>query len=455
MVSRTNEPQKQASCNEEDETTPLFPEKSGDNKGWTATDGLLLTALCFGVFGVIIGTYCWASLLAAFESDKALGWTPALTTLVNTGAGTSESIGLLIAGPIVDHFPITSLLGFEALTVLLGLMAIASGTASTIIVAILMIVCFKGLLWPCLGALISSNIRNTKHDASFLAVAISSRMGDISSSLLLGILLTYAKLNWREALVILSCLVAAIFGVAYKVFASRMETIVEPPGTTYPTAGTIAGQLKRTVVDLGAWLNLIILAGTFTVWSLISYFPIIFSEIYHQSPGQAAGLMATPSTGALCGLVTATVVAAVADVRVSRISQVLQTSVSVIALLALWTTVKTASIQLVVFLYFLVGFGFVVPSYLPTLLHVAQVDVSDRGFRNGVLNFAAGMTGVLTTFIFGRLREHKGTARALPELYLVTCLGMAASLGAMMWSYVRLDQRAEELENNAPSINSA
>mmetsp|Transcript_99992 Transcript_99992/g.214213 ORF Transcript_99992/g.214213 Transcript_99992/m.214213 type:complete len:442 (-) Transcript_99992:51-1376(-) len=420
---------------DDSEIGPLVPD---DKRVWTSTDIRFLIAGAIGTCGLVVGTYYWSALLAALEADTSLRWSVWDTVRIATATTLAESVGLLVAGPVADHLPGGCLLCFEAVVVCISMVVVSLSSGPLLATSIITAVCFfKGLMWPTIGSVLAANLHKAKQDVAFLVTAMGSRFADVVGALLLGLLMQGFGCSWRQAVLILTICIIGLFISAYLV--KPLRQLVEPQDFN---AYSLSGQLlkgQRLLLSLDGWLALLVLAGTYSVWAFYGYITVLLAELYHISPGQAAGYSACFPAGSGLGLVTACLASCLLGVRFGRVAHLIQVTMGVCAM-ALLAINPDMALPKALCLHATVGFGFVVPCYLPYFIFAASSNRNERAFRLGVLDGLSCFLGVLMNYFYGRIRA-AGTVQAAPKLMAMSMCGLLMSLVAMSIMYWRADAR--------------
>lgn len=389
---------------------------------------------------VVSGTYYWMPLLAAFEADPALQWTPHDSTYVSTLGATAEMVGLFVAGPLADFCPARFILAVQANVVCMGILAVSVAKTPAMIMWTIGTVCFvKGVFWPTLGSLISANVSPSKSDAAFIIVAMASRLGDTSSALIMGWLLTNYHFSWRKAMLALVVMIMICTTVSFAVSPAEIKA---PADRASPSFVGQYEKLKNLAVSLDGWLALCILIGTYVVWAFAGYLSPIYRDVYYVSSGTAAGYSSVFTATAFLGLAVAFLASQSLGTRRGRACQLLQCAVGVIAVFALAVSFARGQVGLTTTLSLVgcLGFGFVVPCYLPYLIYAASSPVGERAFRLATLDGLSCSIGVVLTYFFGNLRaQAASTQEVLPTMCSISAAGLSLSCIAMAILYRRLD----------------
>lgn len=402
------------------------------NEYSTRRDRHVQFTVLFIIVGVVCGTYGYLNLSGAFEEDPLLPWNKQTTANLATLATFAETIGLVVVGPLADVFDQKSLLAANALTVFHGLLVMSlSSNVALIFVSVGAVAFMKGILWPCIGAMIANNVSPDVQDQTFLLASVGSRMGDILSSVSLSFLLLTMALSWRRALTVQLLFVVLIIGLGLWLSPRHIAA----PRDALPS---ITGQIRkcwRLLCDLDGWLAFCTLLGTYCAWALQSYLVVLLQDTFGLEPGEAAIWSVCFPIGCVAGLAAGAMNSAIFGQNVGRALHVIQGILGVIAMGVL-SCFHFPVITTTVLLAF-AGFGFVVPAYAPFLIYVAHCVPGDRAFRLAMLDGVASLFSVLLTMLYGTMRAHSKHVVA-HQLYGLTSVGLAFATIAMAVLYWRL-----------------
>jgi len=390
------------------------------------------------VCGIVTGTYYPSYLYAAFEQDTELGWTAQTTTYASTIGAVAESVGLFLAGPLGDLMPSAFLLGFDSLMCCVGmlLISLSHDVVLMVVIASVVLLC-KGMLWPSVGSLIAANLDHSLHDKSFLVAALSSRVGDVVSSLVLGATMGLG-VTWRHAVMILLLIVVSLVFVSSSI---RPEDMAGPRDQD-PSLFKQAGKWAALITSLEGWLALFTLIGTYFGWALINYAAVLFQDVHKLEHGEASAAASCFPVGMALGLISGAAFSTLLGVQGGRIAHVLHVIVGIAAITTLhfW---KGAPLNWTMILLGLTAFGMAVPTYVPYLAYAASSPASDRAFRLASLDGVGCGVQVMIVYAYGRMRDlthgQEGHAEQVASrLYGVTACGLTLACCTMSLLYYRL-----------------
>jgi len=397
---------------------------------------------------LVAGTYYYTALLPAFESDDKLDWTEATSTHMNIAAQAAETLGLFLAGPLADYFLASTLLSFHAAIASVVMICVALCSRPPIILAITCMVMFtKGMMWPSVGNVIAANIPPNQQDTSFLVACLASRSGDTLYAIFFGILMGSYNWQWRHAV---TALVAVLIPIYVILFGYVFPKDLLQPHGGEPSVGGWCLKWKRMLSDPDGWLAFFTLAGTYGCWALAPYVSVLFVDVYHVTPGEAAGGTAFMTMGMVAGLLWGSLVASIGGVTVGRTMNVIQGVAGILALqtLATW---DDATFNQALYLQGLVGFGFVVPAYLPYLAYSAASPPAERAFRLASLDGAGSILCIILMSVYGQIRQKETGRDAARKLYSYTAVGLSVGVISMAILYSRLGKKAAEARRTASS----
>lgn len=388
------------------------------------------------IFSIIAGLDCNAVLYPSFEKDATLAWSDGTTSLANTLFATMEVAGLLSAGPLADHIRPTTLIAIECMLVGMAMLCVCLSRGSHVILVSMAIPAFgRGVVWPSLGAIISANLPHALQDEVFLTTALGSRLGDVASNLLIGFLMQRMGWDWHRSMSGQMIMVASIMLCA---FAMCPRDLQAPQDKNLSMAGQWK-KAKELVTSLDGWLAFLTLAGTYFAWALYSYLPVILVDTYNLDPGSAASAASSFPIGCVMGLVIGAISTNQLGIRQGRYLHVIQSCVGVCA--AMMLTVFDVSLTQALMLLGLMGFGFVVSTYVPYMIYAANSHASERAFRLAILDGFAAVVFVLITALYGRLRTNSPSGadgQVGHVLYGITAFGLTLATLSMVGLYSRL-----------------
>mmetsp|Transcript_113765 Transcript_113765/g.208034 ORF Transcript_113765/g.208034 Transcript_113765/m.208034 type:complete len:442 (-) Transcript_113765:33-1358(-) len=397
----------------------------------------------FIIVGVVWGTYCYLNLTAAFEADTSLQWTKHSTSAMATIATMCETLGLVFIGPFSDSVDQKLLLTVNVWVVFAGMLFLSfCRNIAQIMLAVSSMALVKGILWPCIGALVANNVSPPAQDHTFLIASIGSRIGDILASVSLSWLLLRVALDWRHAVTVELVCIMFIVAAGYAI----SPTSIAEPKDRAPSIGAQFSKAGRLLVDLDGWLAFFTLVGTYFAWALQSYLVVLLSDIFNLDPGAAAGYSACFPVGCVLGLACGAINSALLGQNFGRLMHVVQACVGVVAMVVL--SLGSLSLMTTVILLGTAGFGFVVPAYAPYLIYAAHCVPTDRAFRLAVLDGVASLFSVALTFSYGSMRASSETPVAW-KLYGATAMGLIIATVAMAVLYWRLRNSQRSLDDDA------
>eukprot|EP00931_Biecheleriopsis_adriatica_P059052 TRINITY_DN35272_c0_g1_i1.p1 TRINITY_DN35272_c0_g1~~TRINITY_DN35272_c0_g1_i1.p1 ORF type:complete len:431 (+),score=69.57 TRINITY_DN35272_c0_g1_i1:116-1408(+) len=416
-----------------DEKKPLL--KPRDDTADATALKLKFAVLLF-IPSIISGSYYYSDLFPAWEADRGLGWLPHNTTMISSVVALAEALGTLVGGTAGDHLPARPFMAMIGGAMVLSTMLISSLVIRPpAMIAIIAIGIFiKGMLWPFVGSWVAEVLSRRETDSTFLLMALASRLGGVFHSALLGTAMVALRLSWRHAAQCL-CVAICIGLFAVSILMNRLEA--KPARDSNPSLGGLWRKLKRLCTSKESWLTFLILVGSYSVWALLAYMSVILRDVLKIPVGAAAGKVAIFNAGAALGLVVNSLIAAYfKDVARSFQKGVVLLGAGVLAVLA--HDLYSLSHSVVLALFGLVGFCFVVASYLPILAYGAMARAEERAFRIGVLDGAASLTQVLIIYTYGHRRVTHPDDYAS---WIMACSsgGLATAGVAMHFLYKSLD----------------
>jgi len=387
------------------------------------------------VCSLVIGSYFWAPLLAAFEADESLDWKKETTAYAITLSYAMEATGLIFAGPLGDMFNAKHLMALQSFIDCVGMTAVSlSRQAALILCAIAMVTLVKGIMWPCVGSTIVANMSPGKRAIAFLISTTGSRVADTSSSLLLGLLLGPMNLTWRHSLSTELTLVLLILMIA----AVVAPTHIAGPGDKEPSAYGLLEKWQRLLRDPNGWLAFGSTFGTYFVWNLFSYSSVAMRDMYPISVAVAVSSASAIPVGHMLGLLLGTLASHLLSPSNSHLVHVCQGCMGLLALLLLACRV---SFGLAIVSLVTLGFATVILSYLPYFEYANTAPKTDRAFRLGVIDGTAMAFSLLISYTYGQLRLHSETPGSYTSrLFLITAGGLLLSIVCTVALYLRLGQ---------------
>jgi len=346
-----------------------------------------------------------------------------------------EATGLILAGPMGDVFNARNLLAFQSMTICATMMVVSlTKNVFVILLSIAVVTLVKGILWPCVGSVIVSNMSPGKRSVAFLIVSTASRLADTSSSLLLGFLMGRLELTWRHAL---STELSFVLLILVRVMMIAPNHIAGP-GDKEPSAYGFFAKWKRLITDPNGWLAFGSVFGTYFVWTLVAYTSVMLKDVYQTSVAVAVGASSAMPIGQFLGLLVGALASQWLSPSNSHLVHIGQGCIGVLALLILASRV---SFSLALALLVAVGFGFVILSYLPYFSYAQTAPETERAFRLGLLDGIALGTSMLISDAYGRLRLSSETQDGYaPKLFLITAGGLLLSIVCTATLYSRLGQ---------------
>jgi len=413
----------------EDVVHPLVAER------WQSREKQLIASGCCLICSLVIGSYFWAPLLAAFEADESLAWRKETTAFVITLSYAMEASGLIFAGPLGDIFNARRLLGFQSFTICLGMTIVSlSKQVNVMLWAIAMVTLVKGVMWPCIGSVIVANMSSGKRGTAFLLAATGSRIADVSQSLLLGLLMGTMGFNWRHSLSTVLTLVLILLLIATTVAPAH----IAGPGDKEPSAYGLLEKWQRLLRDPDGWLAFGSVFGTYFVWTLFAYATVLLRDMYIISVAWAVSAASAMPVGHMLGLMVGTLASQLLSPSYSHLVHVCQ---GCIGLLALFLLAQKVTFPLAIASLVALGFATVTLSYLPYFEYANTAPETDRAFRLAVLDGTALALSMLISYAYGQLRENSDPQdEYAPKIFLVTAGGLLLSLVCSVALYCRLGQ---------------
>jgi len=401
-------------------------------EGWSSRDVRLLVTSQMLILGIVMGTWAYSALMPAFEADPSLAWSSTDTTHMATFANAACMLGLFVAGPMADHFRPSLLLGCNALMVCGGVLLLALFTSAYQAIAIVCAMGFtRGVMWPAAGVLFAANLPSQKQDGAIVASAFGSRLGDVVGPVLVAVSLAMFGLPWRSSLLVIFAVVVLTFAVS----VGAAPHLKEPESREHISMQGLLEKTARLVADFDGWLAFISNLGTHAVWALYDYAAVLFADIYHLSPGEAAGANVYMSLGSAVGLAVAFFAASSFGAGGGRTVHVAQSALSVVALLLL--SLRHTSVISGHLLLFVVGFGFVAIAYVPCMIYAARSREDERAFRNAVIDGVCSVFGVLFSYMYGTLRTQQGHG-GVSKIFAIAAASMGVATVTLAVFYKRL-----------------
>lgn len=426
-----------------DDRVPLGA-ANGDEQPASLTRRRVQIACAMMTLSIVGGLESKAVLLPAFERDVSLGWTAETSALANTLFSLLVTVGLVLAGPLADHYQPSSLLAMECALVAIGVACMCVSAKPWMILVCMGVPSLaKGVVWPALGAMASANLPKRLQDEVFSTTALGCRLGAAVVSLFLGSCMESMGWGWRHSA---GALLVLLIAAMWCGLAITPCSLVVHRDTEF-SFDRQAAKAKGLMTSLDGWLALLTLAGSYPVFALASYLPLVLCDTYNLDPGTAARASSVFSMGCIMGLLTSTIASSALGAGSGRLCHVFQgvVGVSAAALLSL----IPVSFHCALGLTGLMGFGFVPSAYLPSLIFVAKSPPTERAFRFAMLDATGSCVLVGTTALFGVIRTNKLGLQALHSLFGITACALSVAILSMVALYWRLpvSDREEDSES--------
>jgi len=416
----------------DDDRVSLGPSK-GDEQPVSLTRRRVQISCTLIILSIVGGLESKTVLMPAFERDDSLGWTAETSALANTSFSLLGTVGLVFAGPLADHYDPFSLLAIACASVAIGMACMCVSAKPWMILVCMGVPSLaKGVVWPAIGAMASANLPKRLQDEVFSTTALGCRLGGAVVALFLGSCMQSMGWSWRHSTA--SLLVLLMAAMCCGLAISPCTLVVH--GDTDISFDRQLAKANRLITSLDGWLALLALAGSYPVFALASYLPLILLDTYNLDPGTAVRASSVFSIGCIAGLVTAAIASSALGPGSGRLCHVFQglLGVSAAALLSL----VPVSFHCTLGLTGLLGFGFVPSAYLPILIFVANSPSSERGFRFATLDGVASCALAGTIALFGIIRANYVGFQALHSLFGITACSLCVAILSMVALYWRL-----------------